>query len=184
VGESTGRSSGLVTLEPVNRLDPLTVEIMREIMGQAFTYIKANVDIRFQESDLRYQQRFDGQQKALQDALSSAEKAVNAALAAADRAVLKAETAAEKRFEAVNEFRAVLSNQSATLMPRTEVDAQFKSVTEKIDDLKARFDRGEGVIRGGGDTRTQARLDMGTVISILSMIIAAGALVTAVVHHA
>src|ERR1700679_2961767 len=113
---STGRASGLVSVEPVNRLDPLTIEVMREIMGQALAFAKDNVEVRFQESDLRYQQRFDGQQKALQDALSSAEKAVNAALAAADRAVLKAETAAEKRFESVNEFRAVLSNQSATLM--------------------------------------------------------------------
>jgi hypothetical protein len=46
--------------------------------------------------DLRYQQRFDAQQKALEAAALAAEKAVNAALAAAEKAVNAAQQAAEK----------------------------------------------------------------------------------------
>jgi hypothetical protein len=50
--------------------------------------------------DLRYQQRFDAQQKGLETAALAAEKAVNAALAAAEKAVGAASSASEKAFAA------------------------------------------------------------------------------------
>jgi len=77
-------------------------------------------------TDLRYQQRFD-----------AAEKAVQAALSAADRAVSKAELASEKRFEGVNEFRNTLSDQQRTLIPRQEVDVLMQAMNEKIGQLQA-----------------------------------------------
>jgi hypothetical protein len=80
------------------------------------------------------------------------EKAVNAALAAAQKAVEKAEAASEKRFESVNEFRATLSDQARLLMPRLEAEAQYRTITEKIDVLtsrvNAREDRGAGMSQG------------------------------------
>lgn len=144
-----------------------------------FSELRAADDLRYQQrfdafrshydnvrvsDDLRYQQRFDAQQKAVADALTAAEKAVNTALANADRAVFKAEAAAEKRFEAVNEFRSVLSNQSATLIPRTEAVTQFKSINEKIDDLKARVDRRAGGERAHTDT-------LSTIIAISAVVV-------------
>jgi hypothetical protein len=65
-----------------------------------------------------------------------AEAAVAAALASAERANIKAETATEKRFDAVNEFRATLADQASRLMPRAEVEAIIKSQNEKIEDLR------------------------------------------------
>jgi hypothetical protein len=62
------------------------------------------------DRDLRYQQRFDAQSKAIQDALTAAEKAV-----------VKAEVATEKRFEGVNEFRQTLSDQAANFISRKEL---------------------------------------------------------------
>lgn len=59
----------------------------------------------------------------------------NAALAAADRAVNKAEAASEKRFDAVNEFRATLSDQQRTLMPRAESEILIRGLNDKIDAL-------------------------------------------------
>ena len=83
------------------------------------------------EADLRYQQRFEAQTKALdaaflaqqtavQAALSAAEKGVQTALVAAEKAVTKAETAAEKRFDAISEFRAAFNDLVASQMPRKE----------------------------------------------------------------
>lgn len=60
------------------------------------------------------------------------EKAVAAALAAAEKAVTKAEIAAEKRFDAVNEFRGQLKDQSSTFVTRNEIDIRFQSIEEKI----------------------------------------------------
>jgi hypothetical protein len=79
------------------------------------------------EADKRYNQRFDAQ-----------EKAVAAALAAAKEAVVKAEAASEKRFDSVNEFRATLKDQQTLLIPRTEVDAKLKALSDRLDDVDAR----------------------------------------------
>ncbi len=105
---------------------------LRREFGLLSDQLKAYFADKFIDTDLRYQQRFDAQQKAVGDALIAAEKAVNTALASADRAVVKAETAAEKRFEAVNEFRATLSDQALNLLPRSEADARFNAITEKL----------------------------------------------------
>jgi hypothetical protein len=99
------------------------------------------------EIDVRHQQRFEAQTKAVeaaflaqqlatQTALASAEKAVNTAMIAAEKAVAKAEVSAEKRFESVNEFRAQLTDQAATFMPRSEAEQRINAMSEKIDLLR------------------------------------------------
>lgn len=81
----------------------------------------------------RYEQRFDAQ-----------EKAVSAALAAAKEAVSKAETAIGERLKLLNEFRQQSADRDQQMISRVEVEAMFKATTEKISDLQARMDRGEG----------------------------------------
>lgn len=96
----------------------------------------AAVSQQFKDIDLRYQQRFDAQTKALDAALAAAKEAGQAALTAAKEATTKAEVASEKRFESVNEFRKTLSDQTATFLPRSEADARMNGLSEKIDDFK------------------------------------------------
>jgi len=86
------------------------------------------------------EQRFESQDRAVAAALAAQEKAVTAALGAAERAVLKAEAAADKRFDAVNEFRATLSDQARLLMPRGEAQAELKNLREKIETLTAKME--------------------------------------------
>lgn len=85
-------------------------------------------------SDRRYEQRFMDSNVAVNAALAAQEKAVAAALIAANVAVAKAEVAAERRFESQNEFRAQLTDQAATFIRRTEVDALIKSMQDKADE--------------------------------------------------
>jgi hypothetical protein len=83
--------------------------------------------------DLRYEQRFQAQTKALDAALAAAKEAVQTAMVAAEKATTKAESAAEKRFEAVNEFRAQLADQAATFIPRVESEARVSAIVELFD---------------------------------------------------
>ena len=92
-------------------------ELMESQVGQVSAHVDAadaQVDMRFgiqiedlhrqlAEADLRYQQRYDAQTKALDAARVAADLAVQAALVAAEKAVSKAEVAAEKRFDVVSE---------------------------------------------------------------------------------
>ncbi len=132
-----------MTDETIASLHALMVESDRR-----YTQHFAILDMLREEMDKRYQQRFDAQQQALQDALVAQEKAVTAALMAADRAVVKAETASEKRFDGVNEFRGAMADLQSGLMPRSEAEQRIAALAEKFDDLADRVNRSEG--KGSG----------------------------------
>jgi hypothetical protein len=132
--------------------------------------LRANILEILNERDRTYQQRWEASEKAVLTALlaqkeavyaafTAQEKAIAAALTAADRAVAKAEIASEKRFDSVNEFRAQLSDQAQTFLPRAEfdrantavndkMDSNNKALVDKIEDLRSFKDSTVG--RGGG----------------------------------
>jgi hypothetical protein len=116
--------------------------------GSLHEDLKTAVVQRFADADLRYQQRFDAQTNALDAALAAAKEAVQTALVAAEKATTKAEVAADKRFEGVNEFRAQLADQAATLMPRVEAEQRISALAEKISDLKSTMDTSTGQAAG------------------------------------
>jgi hypothetical protein len=113
------------------------------------------------ERQLRYEQRFEAQEQRhaeraesietrFEGRFEAQEKAFTAAIEAAERAVGKAEMASEKRFDSVNEFRATLTDQAATLMPRSEAETRFSALNEKLGDLTDRFNRETGKNQGVG----------------------------------
>jgi hypothetical protein len=89
------------------------------------------------------------------------EKAVNAALTAADRAVNKAEIASEKRFDAVNEFRAALADSARLLMPRAESEQSYKILAGKLEVIEGRVNARDD--RGAGES--QSWIKIGLLIS-------------------
>ena len=84
-------------------------ETEKEVSGWTVDTLHSHVVRLLQESDKRYEQRFQAQEKSVKDALASADRAVN-----------KAETASEKRLDSVNEFRKTLSDQTGTFLTRAE----------------------------------------------------------------
>jgi hypothetical protein len=73
-------------------------------------------------NDLRYQQRFEAQGKALDAAFGAAKEAVGSALSAADKAAVKTEISADKRFADLGDL----------------IREQFKGMTGKLEGLAAR----------------------------------------------
>ena len=111
----------------------------RPMLGVEDRVTIAYITTLLAEMDLRYQQRFDAankaveaafmaQQTAMQTALTAAEKAVQSALSAAEKAVTKAEVAAEKRFDGVNEFRKAYQDIIALQMPRMSSNSSGQSL--------------------------------------------------------
>lgn len=107
------------------------------VSGWTVDTARAHLASIIDANDRRYAARFAAQ-----------EVAMSAALAAAEKAVLKAEMASERRFEAVNEFRAQLADQAATFIPRIEAEARIARNTDDLAGLASRLDRYEG--RTGG----------------------------------
>lgn len=117
-------------------------------------------------NDVRYGQRFE-----------ASKEAIAAALNAAKEAVQKAESAAEKRFEGVNEFRATLSDQQRTLMPRQEAEALIRNLSEKIDTQEKRITESVSQRTGIGQGWQYALGAVGLIATILSIVAVALVLV-------
>jgi len=132
--------------------------------------------------------RIDSLDRVLSRRMDDAGKAIDAALVSAEKAVTKAEIASEKRFEGVNEFRKALSDQTATFIPRAEYDAAAASLSDRVTAntermaalelrLTSRLDLGQGADAGAAGTRSDQRLNMGTVIAAAAVLIALASLV-------
>jgi hypothetical protein len=102
-----------------------------------FATLKEHIEALLVEERRANEQRFEGQ-----------EKAVNAALTAAKEAVTKAEIAAEKRFDAANEFRGQLSDQAATFMPRLEAEQRIGVNADKVTAIENRINLMSGRSNG------------------------------------
>jgi hypothetical protein len=142
-GSSPSADKALATDPTALTTDALRREIagLRELMETRIDALSDKHDARLQalsnlmdEADLRYQQRFDAQEKSLAAALKATQDASAQALEASNRAVLKAEGANEKRFEVLSEFR----EQLAEFMPRGEYSVQHASLDEKVNIVSAR----------------------------------------------
>ncbi len=68
----------------------------------------------------------------LETRIEEIDKRVALAFAASEKAIVKAETATEKRFDGVNEFRGVLSDQATTLLPRIEYQVQHQALNDRL----------------------------------------------------
>jgi len=98
----------------------------------------------FAEKDLRDDQRFKAQEKAVESALKAQQDSVSAALNSADRAVQKSEAAYNDRFNSVNEFRGQISDQTKEFPSKVVVDAQVSALQLQLNALTSRMDRREG----------------------------------------
>lgn len=96
------------------------------------------------ERDLRYQQRWEAQGKAIETGSIAAEKAINAALAAQEKAAERDREANLKSFRDSNEWRTTYGDRDRLQVPRLEYSAGIANLSEKIDDLGKSRDRGDG----------------------------------------
>lgn len=100
--------------------------------GETVT-LKEHIEAVLAAKELRDEQRYTALQTLMATELSAAEKAVH-----------KSETSIERRFEAVNEFRATLSDQAAHFVTRSELEVLRQQWRESTETLAARLDKSEG----------------------------------------
>jgi uncharacterized DUF497 family protein len=174
-----------------------TVDTLREYLEVRYTDLKDMLNERYTTQTKALDAAFIAQQTAMKTAFDAADKAVQAALESAEKAAALARTAAEKRFEAVNEFRGQLSDQAATFISRSEADIRITSLAEKLESetsryratigelelrLTSRLDKAGGEIIGAAVRRSESRLDAGTIIQVISVLVAVAAVAIVVFH--
>ena len=120
--------------------------------------------------------------------ISDQQAATAAALESTTLAVDKAEKATEKRFEAVNEFREQLSDQSLTFLRREMFDQHVRESQETKQTLQAQIEANTRQLltltaseTGGRDREAQARANLASVLAVLATLVAVATLIVAVV---
>ncbi len=113
-------------------------------------HITTLIDLH-QQADIERHQR---EHAAISLALENQRESIRMSDLAAAEAIRKAETATEKRFDAVNEFRAQLGDQARTFLPRPEYDVQQLAMNQRIAALEKTVNdlggRKTGVTEGWG----------------------------------
>lgn len=137
----------------------MAISQMRELYGEKFHSIEIQITARFDGIDRRFLER-----DRRVDLLSAADKA-------AISASLHSQQEATSKMEA---------NFLSMIGQTQQAQQEFRRTTDdKINDVKSRLDKGEGVQRGSYDTRTEGRLDSGHIISyIVAGVAVIGLLVT------
>jgi hypothetical protein len=113
------------------------------------------VNTRFLERDTRTEQAAQESRISLDAALAAAKEAVSEQNKANAQAIQKSEIATQKQIDA---------NAANTA-------TSIKAIAERLDDVKARLDKGEGGIAGSADQRTETRLDRGSMTGSVQAII-------------
>jgi hypothetical protein len=109
------------------------------INGWTFYTLKEYFEALIASRDQQYSQRYETSQESVKTAFAALSESTRTAMAAADKAVLKAEAASEKRFESVNEFRGLVTDQQRTFMPRAEAEQIMSNMDKKIEEVKTKI---------------------------------------------
>jgi hypothetical protein len=126
--------------------------------------------------------RIEGLDRLFTASSQQSKERVDLALAASKEAVSKAEIATEKRFDAVNEFRGALSDQTNRLMPRAEYEVQHRALIDRIDLAAAALTRLEAGIAGkGAGIGSVGSIFIGTMVAVAALA-AVGAFLMSLFH--
>lgn len=101
-------------------------ETEQQVSGWTVDTLHSHVIGLLREADRRYEQRFEGQEKA----------------------ITKAETATNDRLEGMNEFRNQQRDIIALFLPRTEATESKANVERRLDKLEAIADQRGGLSQG------------------------------------
>ena len=134
-------------------------ELMTEKLSRAdsqFTEKFRSVEQQFSERDVRTNQAATASAQALAAALQAAKEAVFEQAQAAAKAAEKTETSTGKQIDLL----------------LSQIKAQGETFGDRLAELKERIDRGEGANTGATDTRTESRLNIGQVLTVISVLAA------------
>jgi hypothetical protein len=144
------------------------IQHLKELHEARFATVKLqfeSVEMRFTERGQRTIEAIQNSRDSLANAIEFAKEAADTREVASALAIGKSEHAFTKQIDALIGLRV----------------ADMHAMEGKIEDLKGRMDRTEGRFMGGQETKTERRLDTGSVVGMISAGVAVGmAIVTLV----
>lgn len=126
-----------------------------------------SVGLQFVKRDVRTAQASTANGQALNAALQAAKELVTAQGEASAAAAVKSETSFTKQIDQIG----------------TIIQTLEKSMDARLTEIKERIDRGEGQTSGAQNSRSEDRLDRGSLISLLALLASVAAIITVIALH-
>jgi len=147
--------------------EPSLREITAELDG-----FRELVLSKLDASDRLYKERDDSRRTAVEAALKAAEVLTNAAFAASEKAIVKAEEAQRAYNTSHNDLAKKMEDQNKATMPRSETEARFHSLEEKVNDLRTANAAVGGHAQGGQAVKDEGRANMAMLIAVAGVLLA------------
>lgn len=138
-----------------------TTDTLHEHMCRLFELTKTDLD-----------DRFESQKEATERALASAQLAVDKAERLAEIRAETQDKLANERARAQNEWRASLSDMTATYLTVSQYDTAHGVLVEKLNSLQQRHDADLAVVREAIGVKTGRQLGQGQLIIWLFLAVA------------
>lgn len=96
------------------------------------------------ERDRLYKERDDSRRTAVDAALTAVKEQTKASFEASEKAIVKAEDAQKSYNQSHNDLARKMDDQGKGTMPRSETESRFRSLEEKINEVKSAISTGGG----------------------------------------
>lgn len=161
--------------DPVNgRLhEPTLRELTSELDGLRGLLLAKLDSLRelIDERDRLYKERDESQHTAVAAALTAVKEQTTAAFAASKEAIQEAKKSQDAYNITHNDLVRKMDDQNKATMPRAETEARFRSLDEKVDEVKLALASGSGVIQGTRGLKDEARANMAILIALSTLVV-------------
>jgi leucyl aminopeptidase (aminopeptidase T) len=151
--------------------EPSLRELTAELDGLSKLFeekVRANKEL-MDERDKRYTERDKDRQTEVDKALASADKQVAAAFAAAKESGIETKKAQDAYNLSHNDLLHKNEKLGTDMMPRSEANERFRSIDEKIGEIKSALSTGGGVLLGSKSIKDETRANIAIIISFLGL---------------
>ena len=178
-------------LECIRRETDLRFESLKDADKRAERERAAAADVlsrslteRITSGDAQLREHIVQQVEQLRGMIEGTRRELDIRHGASQEAIRKQDAATEKRFEAVNEFREQLREQTSQFIPREVAEKEFNRLAQRIEEQKERLDKASGQELGEEKSKSARQLATGKIIAAIAatgsilggMIVAANAL--------
>lgn len=125
---------------------------------------------KLDERDRLYKERDDSRRTAVDAALSAAKEQTKQSFEASEKAIVKAEEAQKSYNQSHNDLARKMDDQNKATMPRTETEERFRTIEEKVNEVRNVVSAGTGVITGARTVKDDARANIAIVLSFLGLV--------------
>jgi len=153
--------------------EPALREVVSDLDGLKWLLLSKLEAVREinDERDRLYKERDESRTTAVDAALTAVKEQTKASFDASEKAIVKAEEAQKAYNVAHNDLTRKLDEQNKATMPRSETEARFHSLEEKVNEVRHALATGAGAGMGGRAAIDASRANLIAAVVLIGLLV-------------